>query len=134
MLRGNAVDRGSGDLNRFAPIEFVGRTSFSGFQVPADAEGSDELRLPPSSEPPQGGQIQVIVVIVAQQNDVDARKILPLNAWRSAAARTHPQQRACPFRPDRIRQDVDVFLLEQDGGMVDQRNRQFAMLNKGGRF
>ena len=84
------MNRGSGDLNRFAPIEFLDRTNLPSLQVSAHAERSNELRLPASGEPAQGRQIQVIVVIVAQQNDVDARKVFPSNAWRAVAARTDP--------------------------------------------
>src|SRR5580658_9633742 len=71
----------------------------------------------------------MVVMIVAQEHGIDAGKILPPYAWEPSAARTDPGERTCPLRPDRIRQNVGVGLLEQHGGMVDQRDAQLIAVH-----
>ena len=85
-------------------------------------------------QPAQGCEIQMIVVIVADQHDVDAGKILPLHARRPAAAWADPGKRTRPPRPDRIGQDVDAALLEQQRGMVDHRHPQLIAFHADGGF
>src|SRR5580704_19713048 len=76
----------------------------------------------------------MIVMIVAEQDDVDARKILPLHAGRTPALRADPLQWARALRPDRISQNVHVAELKQDRRMIDEGDSQFAVGNTGGRF
>lgn len=76
----------------------------------------------------------MIVVIVAEEHYIDAGKILPLHTRWAPAARANPGKRTCTIRPDRIRQNVDSALLEQQRGMVDQRNPQLIPLHISGRF
>ena len=52
----------------------------------------------------------------------------------SAAARTDPGERTGPLRPDRIGQNVGAALLQQHGGMVDQRNAQLVAFHARRRF
>ena len=85
---------------------------------------NDELGLSAIRQPAQRGQIQMIVVIVAEEHGIDAGKILPPHSRLPAAARTDRGERTGPLRPDRIGQNVDAALLEQQRGMVDQRNPQ----------
>src|SRR3984957_7158324 len=77
-------------------------------------------------QPAQCRQIQVIVVIVAEEHDIDAGKILPQHARIPAAARTDPAKRTGTIGPNGVGQNVGTALLEQNGGMVDQRNPQLA--------
>ncbi len=126
MHRGDAVDGGSRDRQRIAPIEFVHGTDAVGPQQTGHAKRNDELGLAARAEPAQGGEIQMIVVIVAEEHDIDAGKIFATHPRLAAAARTDPGERTCPLRPDRIGQDVKPALLEQHSGMVDQRDAQRA--------
>jgi hypothetical protein len=71
---------------------------------------------------------------VAEEYGIDAGKILPPHTRLPAAARTDRGQRTGPLRPDRIGQNVEVALLEQQRGMVDQRNSQFSAFNAGRRL
>jgi hypothetical protein len=45
----------------------------------------------------QGREIQMIIVIVAEEHGIDAGKILEPHAWHPAAARTDPGKRTCPL-------------------------------------
>ena len=54
---------------RIAPIQFVDGTDAMGSQQTGNAGGNDELGLPPIRQPAQGGEIQMIVVIVAEEHE-----------------------------------------------------------------
>ena len=47
----------------------------------ATPDWNDELGLPALRQPAQGGKIQMVVVIVAEEHRVDPGKILPPHAW-----------------------------------------------------
>ena len=134
MQRGHAVNSSSHDCQGIAPIQFVDGTDSLGAQQPGYAEWNDELALPAIRQPPQGGKIQMVVVIVAEEHGIDAGKIFPSHTRRPAAARTNRGERTCPLRPDRIGQNVDAALLKQQRGVVDERYPQLMALNEGGRF
>ena len=121
-----AVNRGLPEWQRFAPIQLVDRAYTLGSQPSGHAGRNDELRLATIRQPAQSGQIQVIVVIVAEEYGIDAEKILPPHARLPVAARTDGGERTGPLGPDGIGQNVEVVLLEQHGGMVDQRNPQMS--------
>ena len=120
MHRRHAVNGGSGDRQRIAPIQFVDGTDALGPQQTGDAERDDELGLPASRQPAQSGEIQMIVVIVAEEHNIDAGKILPPHARLAAAARTDPGERTRPLRPDRIGQDVKPLCWSSTRGVVDR--------------
>src|SRR5437867_12406505 len=86
------------------------------------------------SQSSQGGEIQMIVMIVAEKRYIDAGKILPPHARWAPAARADRGKRTCPRRLDRIGQNVDSALLEQQRGMVDQRNLQLIAFHARRRF
>ena len=106
----------------------------SGSEQPGDSGRNNKLTLFTIVQPSQGVEIQVIVMIVAEQHYIDAGKILPMYARWAPAARTDPGERTCPRRPDRIGQDVDSALLQQHRGMVDQRNPQLVAFHRDGGF
>ena len=89
---------------------------------------------PRSASRRKRGKIQMIVVIVAEEHDIDAGKILPPHARLPAAARTDPGERTGPLRPDRIGQNVGAALLKQHRGMVDQRDPQLIAFHARRRF
>ena len=107
-----AVNRGLPEWQRFAPIQLVDRAYTLGSQPSGYAGRNDELRLATIRQPAQSGQIQVIVVIVAEEYGIDAGKILPPHTRLPAAARTDGGERTCPLGPNRISQNVKVALLE----------------------
>ena len=98
--------RGLAERQRFAPIQFVDGADPLGSQQPGDSGRNNKLRLSAIRQPAQGSQIQMIVVIVAEEHGIDAGKILPPHARLPAAARTDRGQRTRPLGPDRIGQNV----------------------------
>src|ERR1700761_3287625 len=88
---GDAVDGGLGDGVGIAPIELVGRGEILGTEQARDAQGSDENGLAAAGEPAERGEIQVIIVIVAEEHNVDGREMLFSYAWVATAPRADPR-------------------------------------------
>src|SRR5438105_6514668 len=130
MQRRHAVNRAAGEWQRFAPIQFIDRTDAPGLEQSGESGRNDELAWSTISQPSQSDEIQMIVMIVADEHYIDARKILPAHARWAPAERADCGKRTCPLRPDRIRQNIDSTLLEQERGMVDQRNPQLIAFHR----
>ncbi len=62
----------------------------------------------------------MVIVIVAEQDDIDRRQVLDRQAWLAHSLGTDPAKRACTLRPDRISQDGDATRLDQKGRVVDE--------------
>src|SRR5262245_21034887 len=83
--------------------------------------GCDEHdRIEPVPEPHQGRDIQMVIVVVAEEDDVDQRQRLPCDARITNPLRPRPANRTCPFRPDRVGQDGDDFDSNEEGCMIDE--------------
>ena len=119
--------------NRFAPVELVHLSNIFRSKQLGQSFRNHECRIFPSRQPVQGRQIQMVVMIVADQDHVDGRKIFESYARVSLPARTCPGNRAGAFRPDRIGQDVATGMLEQNGGMVHKRDARIAGFHSRGR-
>jgi hypothetical protein len=72
------------------------------------------------AQPQQGRDIQVIVVVMAQQHDIDRRQVLEADAWDTMAPRPCELHRAGALAPDRIRDDVQFADLQQHRRVVDE--------------
>ena len=70
--------------------------------------------------------VQVIVVVMADERDVDRRKLLPCQTRGVDALRSREGDRARALRPDRIGQDVQPVHLDEDGRVVDERDAHRA--------
>lgn len=101
------------ELLRFAPIELISRPYLFGPEQSGYAYGNNECDASPPRQPAQGRKVQMIVVVVADQHDVDLRKILLPDSGVSSAARPYPGKWARALRPDWIGQNVGAPLLEQ---------------------
>jgi hypothetical protein len=88
------------------------------------AEAAEEARVVGGLQPAQGGQIEVVVVVVAEHHGVDGRQILEAQPGPVLAAGAGEGHRAGPQRPDRIGQQVDAVLLDQHRGVVDEGDPQ----------
>src|SRR5437763_1787790 len=111
MHRRHAVNDALGEWQRFAPIQFINGTDVPGSKDAGNAERNNELTCSTGGQPFQGGEVQVIVVIMAEEHYINTREILPLHTRRTPAVRADPGERTGPRRPDRIRENVDSGLL-----------------------
>ena len=73
MKGGNRVDGSARNGARFAPIEFPHRRDPVRFQKPAKTQGYHEGGAAARGQAAQRGEIEVVVMIVAQQDRVDGR-------------------------------------------------------------
>ena len=87
---------------------------------PSVAGGAQHDRRAALLQIAQRRQVEMVVVVVAQQDDVDGRKILECNAGPAHTAWSHETERARPFRPLRIGQDRRVADLDQERRVVDE--------------
>ena len=75
----------------------------------ADAERNRESRLPLGGDAAQRGHIEMIVVVVALQNQINCGKLIEVNSGRAVARRSNPGERAGAMGPDGIAKDVQAF-------------------------
>ncbi len=128
MQRRDGVDGDFGQRQRFAPVEFMNRPDILGAQQPSEAGWNDVPRSTASCQTPQGGQVQMVIVVVAEEYGVDGREIVPGDSRLSAAVRTGPGYGAATFGPDGVRQDIRAPLLEEHCGVVHERSAQSAAI------
>lgn len=134
MHGGHAVDGCRCEREGIAPIEFVDGSDVPGAQQTGYAERNDESGLRALGEQPESGEIEMIVMIMAQEHEIDPGKIVETHARGAAAARTDPGDRTGPVRPDGVGQDVEAALLEQDCGVVDERDAEGVGCDGSGRI
>lgn len=78
-------------------------------------------RLVASGEFAQGREVAVIVVIVAQQNRVDARQRFEDQSRRVKPARSKKTERTDAFTKDRIGDHIHAAELKKKRGVIDPR-------------
>ena len=85
------------------------------------AEARVDRGLPRRLEPRERRQVHVVVVVVADEHDVDRRQVVEAQARRPAATRADDRRRA--LGPRRVRQDVEAVHLDEERRVVDERRR-----------
>jgi hypothetical protein len=97
------------------PIHFLNlrilRDAFGG-ETCADAERNRESRLPLGGDAAQRGHIEMIVVVVALQDQINGGKLIEVNSWGAVSRRSNPGKRARAMRPDGIAKNVQIFQLD----------------------
>ena len=61
----------------------------------------------------------MVVVVMANQYEIDFWQVAYRNAGRSDAFRTRKRDGACSLRPDRIGQNIQAIHLNKDGRVID---------------
>ncbi len=89
------------------------------------AQRSDNRGL----QPPKRRHIEMIVMVVADQNQIDRRKVLESNARWAMPSRSGKWEWRDALRPDRIGQDVDSIELQQCGRVIDEGDTQAALID-----
>ena len=83
---------------------------------------------------PQGRQVEVIIMIVADQDDIDRRQVLPGYPRGMDPPRPKPGKGAGPLRPDRVGEDIEPLGLQQYGGVADPGDPQIPAEDPGWRL
>ena len=120
------------DLRLLVPVELLNlrRRDAPLLQVRADAERDEEARAA-LGERLDRLHVEVIVVVVRDQDRVDARQLVQGDRRLEEAARTDQGRRRHTLAPNRIRQDARSVDLEEDRGVADPRRSQ-PRLGSGG--
>ena len=77
----------------------------------------------------QAEQVEVVVVVVADQNQVNRRQLVEAQAGRVITLRADKFERAGAFAPQRVGEDVQAVLLDQQGGVIDVGDVQFGAVH-----
>ena len=67
-----------------------------------------------------GGEVEVVVVIVRDQHPIDGREVGDVDARGVDALGAGKAEGAGAFRPMRVEQDVDASGLDEHGGVADE--------------
>ena len=87
------------------------------------AERRDDPRPVAPPEPPQGLDVEMVVMVVRDQHRVDRRQVLEGDARRVDPLGPGEGDRARPLREDRVGQEVEPRDLDQQRGMADRGRR-----------
>src|SRR5207248_2652918 len=80
------------------------------------------------------GDIEMIVVIVADEREIDRWQVFEAKARRAVAAGTGEADRRGALGPDRIGEDVDPVELQERGRMIDERDAKLTIADTAGRW
>lgn len=111
------------DLGAFPPVEFGGEVLV--FKATGHAKAGEDLGLVSCDEFVEAGEVQVVVVIVADDDDVDLREFIEGDAGVVDSFGAGPSEWAYAFREDGIGEDVVATGLYQEGGVVDKGDADF---------
>src|SRR5688500_5429860 len=83
------------------------------------AETGDDQGMVALPEPLQRRQIHMVVMVMADEDQVDVRKSLEGDSWPAHPPRADKREGRRPLGPDRIGEDVEAVHLDEDGGMAN---------------
>ena len=130
-LLGMHLETGSG-FEAFAPVH----RGDGDFRIVSTDDGvvakrGYDLRAVPHPKGVDGGQVQVIIVIVRDEDQIDARKMVERDTRRIVTSGTREGDRARPLGPDRIGQDVVSTHLNKECRVADEADAQILLCNAG---
>lgn len=96
------------------PIQFRFGSDPVPIQNCGDAERNEEAGVVNGRDAFEGCDIQVVVVIVAEQNEVDLRQAFEGEAGRDETLRTSPGEWAGTIAPDGVCEDIQASMLNEE--------------------
>lgn len=84
-------------------------------------------------ETTQRRKIQVVIMVVGDQHDVNRRQLLKANARVLTPPGAGPGDRAAPFGPDGVGQDVEAVHLDQKRRVADRGHHKLSLPDPGRR-
>ncbi len=115
------------------PVEFRDRFDSIAFEQAPIAEPGHDGAAMPAQQLVQRGEIEVIVVVMADRDRVERRQVFHPDAGRPVTGRPDPGDRADAAGPDRVRQDVGAAGLEECGRVIDERYAHVGHARRGPR-
>jgi len=96
------------------------RGDFFGDETGGDSEGNGEIWFPLCSDAAQGWHVEMVVVVVALEDEIDFGKLVEGNAGSAMTFWSRPREGAGAIRPDGIAENVDGVHLNHDGRVADE--------------
>src|SRR5450755_4747745 len=121
MPRGNALDPEIGtDFYAFPPVEICDSSKAVLLKERAVPKTADKARPMLAVQARERLNVQVIVMVMADQYKINRRQIFKSNSRKVTPLRSGPTKRAGALRPGRISQDVDALHLDEHGSVIDE--------------
>lgn len=107
---------------RLPPVEFLHLPQAASTEKRVVAEAREKERIETFVEPPQGLDVEMIVVPVAHEDQLHRRQGIERDGRWPGTARTGKCHRADAVAPDRVGQHVEpVGELEKESAVSDER-------------
>ena len=126
VLRRREGDRHRGQRRGLPPVEILRVRDAGGLQQGTGAEPREDARFMLPREAPEGGQVEVIEMAVADQDAVDPRELLEAHPGLLVARGAQPGSRPHALRPDRIGEQVHAIELDQRRRVVHEGHPDLA--------
>ena len=121
MPGGNARDTETWtDFHTLPPVEFSDFFNAVPFKERAVPKTSDKAWPVLHLQTGERLNVQVVVMVMADENDINRRQMFKLQSGRAMSLRADPTNRAGALRPDRVGQDVDALHLNKHRCMIDE--------------
>lgn len=72
----------------------------------------------------------MVVVIVAEQDRVDGRELAEFHSGQAVPTGADERKGTAAGGPDGVRQDIRAWLLQQDGGVVDESGEERGRVDR----
>src|SRR5699024_4919347 len=115
------------------PVQVYGFVNMIIMQQLFNTERHNECGIMPPMEILYGLNIQVVVMIVADEYRVDGREVLKIKSRRTHSPGTYPLVGAGAVAPDRVREDIHSIKLQQKSSVVNKCDPKFAAVGHAGR-
>lgn len=122
--RGDPEPGVPGHRSALPPVELVHLGESGCFDPAAVAEPGHDRWLVGIRQSPQCRQIHVVVVVVAEQNEVDGGQIVEAQPGWAVALRAGEGYGTDPLGPDGVGQHVEAVHLDEDGCVIDPGDPQ----------
>jgi len=97
------------------------------------AKRAEDDRAMSGSNALERGPVEVVVVVVADEQDVNRWQILKADAGSAVALGPGELHGAGAARPDRVGEDIEAAGLQQNRGVIDEGRAEFGAVNTRGR-
>src|SRR5437588_4174104 len=134
MFRRHAVDFQSvSKLYVLPPVQFNAPVDPLRVKQGLISESDDEVRTVPGVETFEGLNIQMVVMVVADEYEVNRRQVFESQARGSVPSWACPTDRTGPLGPDRVGENIEAVHLNKHGRMIDEGDAQTPINNARGR-
>lgn len=111
------------------PVEFVDFSESEAAQRGCEPKGAKDEGAMRSGDALQRGPVEMVVVVVADEQDLNRRQIFEADAGSAVALGAGELHGTRAARPDRVGEDIEAAGLEQNRGVIDEGSAEFGPIN-----